>query len=134
MMTRRTILGGATGMVALGAASAAPAAAIPDRVFVHHVFFWLKAPGSAEDRNRLVAGLRDLTAAPDILWAHLGLPASSERPVVDDGFSVSWLLFFADKAAQDRYQTDPIHLAFVKACEPLWDRVVVYDSEQIVTA
>ena len=132
MMTRRTIIGGAAGAAGVAAAGTAlaQAPALPGRVFVHHVYFWLKAPGDPEAREALVAGLRRLTAAPDILWSHIGLPAESERGVVDDSYSVSWLVFFADKAAQDRYQIDPIHLKFVEDCSPLWERVVVYDTEQ----
>ena len=132
MMTRRTIIGGAAGAAGVAAAGTAlaQAPALPGRVFVHHVYFWLKAPGDPEAREALVAGLRRLTAAPDILWSHIGLPAESERGVVDDSYSVSWLVFFADKAAQDRYQVDPIHLKFVEDCSPLWERVVVYDTEQ----
>jgi hypothetical protein len=130
MMTRRGMLGGAAGIAAAGTASAAGAEAIPERVFLHHVYFWLKAPGSADDRARLVAGLQKLAAAPDISWSHIGVAAPSDRDVVDDSYSVSWLVFFADKAAQDRYQVDPIHLAFVEECASLWERVIVYDSEQ----
>ena len=132
MMTRRTIIGGAAGAAGVAAAGTAlaQAPALPRRVFVHHVYFWLKAPGDPEAREALIAGLRRLTAAPDILWSHIGLPAESERGVVDDSYSVSWLVFFADKAAQDRYQIDPIHLKFVEDCSPLWERVVVYDTEQ----
>ena len=131
-MTRRTIIGGVAGVAGAAAAETAlaQAPALPGRVFVHHVYFWLKAPGDPEAREALVAGLRRLTAAPDILWSHIGLPAESERGVVDDSYSVSWLVFFADKAAQDRYQIDPIHLKFVEDCSPLWERVVVYDTEQ----
>jgi hypothetical protein len=51
--------------------------------------------------------------------------------VVDDSYSVSWLVFLADKAAEDRYQVDPIHLKFVEDCSALWERVVVYDTEQV---
>ena len=132
MMTRRTIIGGAAGAAGVAAAGTAlaQAPALPGRVFVHHVYFWLKAPGGPEAREALVDGLRKLSAAPDILWSHIGLPAESERGVVDDSYSVSWLVFFADKAAQDRYQIDPIHLKFVEDCSPLWERVVVYDTEQ----
>ena len=131
-MTRRTIIGGAAGAAGVAAAGTAlaQAPALPGRVFVHHVYFWLKAPGDPEAREALIAGLRRLTAAPDILWSHIGLPAESERGVVDDSYSVSWLVFFADKAAEDRYQIDPIHLKFVEDCSPLWERVVVYDTEQ----
>lgn len=131
MMTRRTILGGAAGVAAAGPARAAGAGAPADPVFVHHVYFWLKAPGDAAARAALVAGLRALAAAPDIAWSHIGVPAPSERDVVDDSYSVSWLVFFADKAAQDRYQVDPIHTKFVADCAALWERVIVYDTEQL---
>ena len=133
MMTRRTIIGAAAGMA--GATAAGPALAqVPTtagRVFVHHVYFWLNAPGDAQAREALIAGLRKLTAVPEVLWSHIGVPAESERGVVDDSYSVSWLVFLADKAAEDRYQVDPVHLKFVEDCSHLWERVVVYDAEQV---
>ena len=133
MMTRRTIIGGAAGMAGATAAGAAlaQAPAMAGRVFVHHVYFWLKEPSDAQAREALIGGLRRLRAAPDILWSHIGLPAESERGVVDDSYSVSWLVFLADRAAEERYQVDPIHLKFVEECSPLWERVVVYDTEQV---
>ena len=132
MMTRRTIMGGAAGVAgaAVATAAGAQAPAVPPRVFVHHVYFWLKEPGNAAAREALIGGLRRLAAAPDILWSHIGLPVESERGVVDDSYSVSWLVFLADKAAEERYQVDPIHLKFVEECSPLWERVVVYDTEE----
>jgi hypothetical protein len=125
-------MGGAAGIAGAAAAGTALAEtpALPDRVFVHHVYFWLKAPGDPQAREELIAGLRKLAAVRDILWSHIGVPAGSERGVVDDSYSVSWLVFLADKAAEDRYQVDPIHLKFVEDCSPLWERVVVYDTEQ----
>jgi hypothetical protein len=132
MMTRRTMIGGAAGLA--GAATGAAALAqtpLPGRLFVHHVYFWLKSPGDAQARETLIAGLRTLTAVPEVLWSHIGVPAESERGVVDDSYSVSWLVFLADKAAEDRYQVDPIHLKFVEDCSALWERVVVYDTEQV---
>ena len=133
MVTRRTMIGGAAGLAGIAAAGTvmAQTPALPDRVFVHHVYFWLKAPGDAQARDALIAGLRTLTAVPEVLWSHIGVPAASERGVVDDSYSVSWLVFLADKAAEDRYQVDPIHLKFVEDCSPLWERVVVYDTEQV---
>jgi hypothetical protein len=133
MVTRRTMIGGAAGLAGLAVAGTAMAQtpALPDRVFVHHVYFWLKAPGDAQAREALIAGLRTLTAVPEVLWSHIGVPAASERGVVDDSYSVSWLVFLADKAAEDRYQVDPIHLKFVEDCSALWERVVVYDTEQV---
>ena len=133
MVTRRTMIGGAAGLAGIAAAGTALAQtpAVPDRVFVHHVYFWLKAPGDAQAREALTAGLRTLTAIPEVRWSHIGVPAESERGVVDDSYSVSWLVFLADKAAENRYQVDPIHLKFVADCSALWERVVVYDTEQV---
>ena len=125
-------MGGAAGLAGVAAAGTALAQSppLPGRVFVHHVYFWLKDPGDRQAREALIAGLRKLTAVPEVLWSHIGVPAESERGVVDDSYSVSWLVFLADKAAEDRYQVDPIHLKFVEECSPLWERVVVYDTEQ----
>ena len=96
--------------------------------FVHHVYFWLKNPGSKEDRDRLLAGLQRLAKVSTIRQFHIGQPADTDRDVVDASYSISWLVLFDAAADQDRYQSDPIHLQFVEDCSPLWSRVVVYDS------
>lgn len=59
---------------------------------------------------------------------HIGKPAGTNRDVIDTSYSVSWLLFFDNRADQDNYQTDPIHLRFIDECKDLWKKVVVYDS------
>ena len=97
-------------------------------IFVHHVYFWLKRTGNAEDLAKLLAGLKKLSAVTTIKQFHIGKPAATSREVIDGSYSVSWLLFFDSKADQDSYQTDRIHLKFVEECSPLWQRVVVYDS------
>ena len=96
--------------------------------FVHHVYFWLKNPGSEEDRDRLIAGLQKLSKAGTIRQFHIGQPAGTNRDVIETSYAVSWLLLFDTAADQDAYQTDPIHLQFVGECSPLWSKVLVYDS------
>lgn len=100
-------------------------------MFVHHVYFWLKNPQSIEDKAKLVAGLEKLSKVKNIDMFHIGQPAGTNREVIDTSYSVSWLLIFKDKAAQDAYQVDPIHLKFVEECAPLWQKVVVYDSVDV---
>lgn len=97
-------------------------------MFVHHVYFWLKNPKSKEDKAKLVAGLEKLSKVKNIDMFHIGQPAATNREVIDTSYSVSWLLIFKDKASQDAYQVDPIHLKFVEECSALWQKVVVYDS------
>ncbi|HYE54858.1 MAG TPA: Dabb family protein [Chitinophagaceae bacterium] len=117
------------------AALAAPAlllANVPqateDNIFVHHVYFWLKNPGSKTDRDKLVEGLKKLSKVRTIKMSHIGQPADTDRPVIDRSYAVSWLVIFKNKADQDSYQSDPIHLRFVDECSALWSKVVVYDS------
>ncbi len=98
------------------------------KIFVHHVYFWLKNPGSKEDKASLIAGLQRLSKAASIKDFHIGQPAGTDRDVIDSSYAVSWLLLFATAAAQASYQTDPIHLQFVEECSALWSKVVVYDS------
>ena len=102
-----------------------------EKSFVHHVYFWLKDPESEADRQKLIEGLRKLSKVKTIQRYHIGLPAATDRDVVDNTYSVSWLVFFKNKADQDLYQTDPIHLKFVEECSPLWSKVIVYDSEEV---
>lgn len=99
--------------------------------FIHHVYFWLKNPDSAEDRAKLLEGLQNLAAVKTIQEYHIGLPADTNRDVIDSSYAVSWMLLFKDKADQDSYQTDPIHLKFVEEYAQLWNKVIVYDSVSI---
>ena len=97
-------------------------------LFIHHVYFWLNNPESAEDLKKLVEGLEKLSKVKTIKMSHIGKPAGTKRDVIDTSYSVSWLLLFDNQANQDSYQTDPIHLKFIEECKHLWKKVVVYDS------
>lgn len=100
-------------------------------MFIHHVYFWLRNTGSEEDRAALIAGLRKLSSVTTIQQFHIGVPAGTNRDVIDSSYAVSWMLMFATPEAQESYQVDPIHLQFVKECQHLWSRVVVYDSVEL---
>ncbi len=100
-------------------------------IFVHHVYFWLKNAGSDEDKQKLIEGLQKLTKIKTIRMAHIGKPANTNRDVIERTYAVSWLLFFKNAADQESYQTDPIHLDFVKNYSHLWSKVIVYDSVDV---
>lgn len=130
---RRKFIGNSAATVAataLGLPSAlahTPEASRPP--VVHHVFFWLKNPTSTADRDQLVAGLKTLAGIPLIKELYVGVLANTEkRDVVDASWQVSELMFFEDLSGQANYQQHPLHLAFVKNCSHLWEKVVVYDA------
>ncbi len=119
------------GMGSLAAANIIPTD-MQQKMLIHHVFFWLKQPGSVEDRKKLAEGLQTLKAIPTIKQFHIGYPASTEkRDVVDNSWDVSEIMFFEDTAGQKVYQDHPIHQAFVQNYSHLWAKVVVYDAMDI---
>ena len=125
--TGKVALAGSSGIFAINSSSVMTA----KNMFIHHVYFWLKNPSSNEDRQKLIEGLEKLSKVKTIKMFHLGKPADTNRDVIDTSYSVSWLLVFDDKASQESYQVDPIHLNFVETCKHLWQKVVVYDSVDV---
>jgi hypothetical protein len=129
MTDRRTFIAAAaaTAVTAAIPTGASPVSNYPK--LVHHVFFWLKNPGSKEDLEKLLNGLRTLAKIESVRGVHFGVPASTEkRDVVDNSYSASEILFFDDTAGQKAYQDHPIHKQFVADCSHLWEKVVVYDA------
>lgn len=97
-------------------------------MFVHHVFFWLKEPKNQEARTAFEKGLQQLIQVPQIQSSHIGTPVESDREVVDDSFTYSYMAFFRNQEDQNAYQTHPIHLKFIEDCQHLWEKVIVYDT------
>ena len=97
---------------------------------VHHVFFWLKNPGSETDKNQLIEGLKTLKTIKEVKQLLIGTPASTEkREVVDNSFDVSELMYFDNVEGQNAYQVHAVHKAFVDKYSHLWDKVIVYDMQ-----
>ncbi len=119
--------------LAAGTAMASPMAVEKAKYpLVHHVFFWLKNPGSVADRDKIVAGLKTLRKIEAIKELRIGIVANTEkRDVVDQSWAVSELMFFENEKDQASYQSHPIHQQFIKDCSALWDKVVVYDAMDV---
>lgn len=132
---RRSFLGSSALLSFVGLLGAVPALAKggrkPKGDFVHHVYFWLKNPESAQDKAKLIEGLNTLKSIKAIRLARIGEPASTNRDVVENSYQVSWLLFFDNLADQEVYQKHPTHLKFVENYSHLWEKVVVYDSVDV---
>lgn len=97
--------------------------------FVHMVFFWLKNPESNTDRESFKKALNQfMETNPQVISTHIGQPAPTNRPVIDNSYTYSLVVSFPDLATQNAYQVDPSHLLFVEQAQALWDKVVVYDS------
>ena len=111
--------------------SVSPLAAEPEKtkeLFIHHVYFYLKNKNNAQDEAKLIEGLTKLAKVPTIQYVHIGTPAATSRPVIVKDYAVSWMCFFKNIIEEEIYQTDPIHLEFIKDYSHLWEKVVIYDS------
>lgn len=127
---RRKFIATTAALTAGAAVSAMPLSTMTNKYpVIHHVFFWLKNPGSIEDRDKLVEGVKTLSKIETIKELRVGVVASTEkRDVVDNSWGVSELMFFSDLAGQATYQTHPVHLEFIKNYGHLWEKVIVYDA------
>lgn len=98
-------------------------------MLVHTVFFWLKPELTPAQLAEFRRGVESLAGIAAVEKLYVGTPAAiPKRPVVDDSYSVSLTAIMKDPAAQNAYQVDPLHLAFVNTFKPFWTRVQIYDA------
>jgi hypothetical protein len=97
-------------------------------MFVHAVYFWLRDDLTPEERDRFAEGVRSLRAIECVRHGWVGVPAATDRPVIERGYSRALVLVFDDEAAHDAYQTHPVHDRFRAECGGLWTAVRIYDS------
>ncbi len=96
---------------------------------IHNVYFWLKENA---DEERFENGAKSLLDIDVVERGSVGkLAATPQRPVTDKSFHYHLSLQFNSIEDHNAYQQHPGHHAFVKSCESLWTRVVVYDSTPV---
>jgi len=100
--------------------------------FRHVVYFWLNRPEDAAQRKQFLNNLTEFISAMDnIQDSFIGVPANTNRDVVDNSYQYSLNLGFENKAEQDIYQDHPLHKKFIEKSAHLWNRVLVYDSIEV---
>jgi len=105
-----------------------------DPSFVHVVYFWLKDPGNMEDRKALEISLKKfMENSKHAKTKFVGTPPKASREVVDDSFAYNLVLTFASAEEQELYQKEEAHLVFIEESQDLWERVVVYDANILVS-
>ncbi|SKB76105.1 Dabb family protein [Daejeonella lutea] len=129
---RRKFIVTAAGLAATTVVNGTPNMDTEKGNIAHQVYFWLKNPGSEEDRELLIKGIKTLRQIDSVQKLTIGIVAATEkRSVIDDSWGVSELALFKDLAGQAAYQIHPIHLDFVKNYSHLWSKVVIYDSLEV---
>ena len=95
----------------------------------HVVVCWLKRPGNAEDRQRLMAAADGLRSLPGLKSISGGSVLPSARPMVESGYDVLFVMTFENEEALRAYEAHPLHQQAVRdVLQPLTSRVIVYDA------
>jgi hypothetical protein len=97
-------------------------------MFVHAVYFYLRKDLTPAEKNRFAKGLRELRGIEGVRHGYIGVPAPTDRPVIERGYSNSLVLVFPDQATHDAYQVHPVHDRFRAECGTFWTTVRIYDS------
>ena len=101
-----------------------------ETMLVHTVYFWLKPELTPAQRADFRVGVESLAGISAVEAVYVGTPAATEkRPVIEDSYSLALTVLCKDLAAQNAYQIDPLHLAFVNTFKSFWTRVQIYDAE-----
>ncbi|MBL9136472.1 MAG: Dabb family protein [Verrucomicrobiales bacterium] len=97
--------------------------------FYHVGLVWLKEPGNAEHRQKIIAAAHSFAREiPEVEFLSAGqtLPKSSQ--LVDASFDVCFVMRLEDKAALDRYGKHPVHQrAAQEVFLPLSQKILFYD-------
>jgi len=97
-------------------------------MFIHSVYFWLRNDLTRAQKEQFDSGLRSLTTIGHVRHGYIGVPAETNRPVIERSYSRALVLVFDDAAAHDAYQSDPVHDRFRSECGPLYSSIRIYDS------
>lgn len=94
----------------------------------HVVVFWTK-PDVPDAADKMLAGMdKYLKPIPGVIGYHAGRMVPSERPVVEQSYSVAVIVQLESKEAEGVYQKHPLHLEFIeKILKPNFEKVVIYD-------
>ena len=96
-------------------------------MFVHCVYFWLKEDLTAAEKRQFTEGLNSLLTIGSVQHGYLGVPAPTNRPIIDRSYSYALVAVFDGQAEHDAYQEDPIHDRFRDSCASFWRDVKIYD-------
>ena len=97
--------------------------------FYHVGLVWLKEPGNAEHRQKIIAAAHSFAREiPEVEFLSAGQTVPKRSELVDASFDICFVMRLENKAALDRYGKHPI---FQKAAQevflPLSQRTLFYD-------
>lgn len=99
-----------------------------DGKWLHHVFFWLKQATDENRRKQFRHALLKLASIETVRYKHIGMPASTNREIIDSTYTFSLLVVFDDEKGHAVYQEHPIHDEFREKFGDWWSHIQIYDT------
>ena len=94
----------------------------------HVVLVWLKTPGNAAARTKIIETSKTFATIPGVVRVTSGTALPSTRPVVDSSYDVAVVMTFEDEAALRAYDGHPTHKKAVEeVLRPLAGKILIYD-------
>ncbi len=102
-------------------------------VFSHTVLIWFDNP---DDVNLQKSFEEDcakfINNSKFIVSYHLGKPAETNRPIIDNSYTYCLIVTFETEVDQEKYQDEAIHKEFVEKYKNHWSKLLIYDSISIL--
>ncbi len=100
-------------------------------MFLHNVHYWLKPDLTADQRQNFLAGIADLRRLASVKASWFGVPARGGEAIADRSYDHALVMDLGDAAGHEAFQADPEHQAIRERIGSSWERIVIYDLEQI---
>ena len=97
---------------------------------LYHVgLVWLKEPGNAEQREKLIAAAHSFAREiPEVQFLSVGQTLPKTSSWADASFDICFVMLLEDKAAMDHYAKNPVHQkAAQEVFLPLSQKILFYD-------
>src|SRR6266853_1426975 len=97
---------------------------------LYHVgLVWLKEPGNAEHRQRIIAAAHSFAREiPEVEFLSVGQTLPKTSQWADASFDICFVMRLEDRAALDRYGKHPVHQkAAQEVFLPLSQKILSYD-------
>jgi len=97
--------------------------------FYHVGLVWLKEPGNAEHRQKIIAAAHSFAREiPEVELLSVGQTLPKRSQLVDASFDICFVMRLEDKAAMERYAKNPVHQRAAKEVFlPLSQKILFYD-------
>lgn len=101
--------------------------------FSHTVLIWFENLNDINLLKRFEEDCADFISNSEFIVSyHLGKPAATSRPIIDNSYTYCLIITFQTREDQEKYQGERVHKEFVEKYKQHWSKLLIYDSISIL--